>query len=259
MAPAPAPDSKKISGPEVYYNDAGVTAPELIPAAPISPVPNCKKVEGLPVIGVIVDQNGWPHNIAILRTGGAKIDRLATGYVADRHFQPAVLNGRSVPVAIELELEIEGCKQNVVGADGKKTKEVVLGAEPVATLEVMPRPIPDPNAPPQMIARELSAKSTIAGMEEIQRGAVTAPRPINTVQAQMSPSARKFKIQGTCLIEMVVDANGEPKNIRLIRSIDPGLDKQALDVVAQYRFKPATRKGLPVPVLITVEVNFHLF
>jgi outer membrane biosynthesis protein TonB len=36
------------------------------------------------------------------------------------------------------------------------------------------------------------------------------------------------------------------------------LDEKAIEAVSQYRFKPAMKDGVPVPVKITVEVNFHL-
>jgi protein TonB len=38
-----------------------------------------------------------------------------------------------------------------------------------------------------------------------------------------------------------------------------GLDEKAIEAVNQYRFKPAMKDGEPVPVRITVEVNFRLF
>jgi TonB family protein len=38
-----------------------------------------------------------------------------------------------------------------------------------------------------------------------------------------------------------------------------GLDEKALEAVRKYKFKPAMKGGTPVPVSITVEVNFRLY
>ncbi len=44
----------------------------------------------------------------------------------------------------------------------------------------------------------------------------------------------------------------------MIRSLGLGLDEQALDAVAQWRFEPALDDGKPVAVQATIEVNFRL-
>jgi hypothetical protein len=42
-------------------------------------------------------------------------------------------------------------------------------------------------------------------------------------------------------------------------NFDPGLDQNAIEAIGRYRFKPAMKNGVePVPVMITVAVNFHL-
>jgi TonB family protein len=49
-----------------------------------------------------------------------------------------------------------------------------------------------------------------------------------------------------------------PERIHLVRSIGHGLDEQALLAIKQYRFKPSLKDGVPVPVQITIESNFHM-
>jgi outer membrane biosynthesis protein TonB len=50
-----------------------------------------------------------------------------------------------------------------------------------------------------------------------------------------------------------------PQNPKVLRTLDYGLDQNAVDAVMRYRFKPAMRDGEPVPVIITVEVNFQFY
>jgi TonB family protein len=90
-------------------------------------------------------------------------------------------------------------------------------------------------------------------------GDVSAPIPVVAPDAEFSDEARRIKYQGICLISVIVDAQGNPQNPRVIRHLGMGLDEKALEAVRRYKFKPARKNGRPVPVMITVEVNFRLY
>jgi TonB family protein len=90
-------------------------------------------------------------------------------------------------------------------------------------------------------------------------GAVSNPTPLVTPEAEFSDEARRQKFQGMCMIAVIVDSRGNPQNPRVIRPLGMGLDQKALDAVLRYRFKPAMKDGRPVPVMITVAVNFRLY
>jgi protein TonB len=90
-------------------------------------------------------------------------------------------------------------------------------------------------------------------------GGVTAPVPIVTPEAEFSDEARRNKYQGLCLISLIVDAHGNPQNPRVIRALGMGLDEKALDAIRRYKFKPGTKDGKPVAVVMTIEVDFRLF
>jgi TonB family protein len=87
---------------------------------------------------------------------------------------------------------------------------------------------------------------------------VTLPRLLREVKANYTDEARRRKISGTVLVEGVVSTDGAFRNARVLRSLDAtyGLDQAALDAAAQYQFAPGTRDGLPVPVMVTIEVTF---
>jgi len=91
-------------------------------------------------------------------------------------------------------------------------------------------------------------------------GGVSAPVALNQVEAEFSDEARRAKYQGVCLISLIVDAQGNPQDPRVVRALGMGLDEKALEAVRKYKFKPAMKDGhTPVPVMITVEVNFRLY
>lgn len=90
-------------------------------------------------------------------------------------------------------------------------------------------------------------------------GSVRPPVVINTPDPEYTEAARKAKLSGNVLVALVVDSNGQPQNVRVARGLGNELDEKAVEAVQQYRFKPATRNGEPVPVDLKVEVNFQIF
>jgi TonB family protein len=57
----------------------------------------------------------------------------------------------------------------------------------------------------------------------------------------------------------VVNAQGNPEQIKVQHSLDAGLDQKAIDAVKHWEFEPAMKDGEPVAVMINVEVNFRLY
>jgi TonB family protein len=97
------------------------------------------------------------------------------------------------------------------------------------------------------------------GLEAIG-GRVSAPVVLHSVEAEFSDEARRAKYQGVCLISLIVDAQGNPQNIHVARALGMGLDEKAIEAIRQYKFKPAMKDGkTPVPVQITIEVDFRLY
>jgi TonB family protein len=90
-------------------------------------------------------------------------------------------------------------------------------------------------------------------------GGVTAPRPIYQPPPEYSKEARKKKYQGTCILSLVVDADGRPRDIRVTRVLGLGLEEQAIKAVKQWKFEPALKDAHPVAVQINVEVSFRLY
>ena len=58
---------------------------------------------------------------------------------------------------------------------------------------------------------------------------------------------------------MLVDQNGQTQTVRVVQGLGNDLDEKAVEAVQQYKFKPATRDGEPVPVNLKVEVNFRIY
>jgi len=96
------------------------------------------------------------------------------------------------------------------------------------------------------------------GVFRVGRG-VTPPRAIYDPEPEFSEEARKAKYQGTCTLEVIVDVNGRPTNIKVVSALGMGLDEKAIEAVKTWRFEPAMKDGHPVAVAVNLEVDFHLY
>jgi periplasmic protein TonB len=90
-------------------------------------------------------------------------------------------------------------------------------------------------------------------------GGISAPQAISTPDPEYTEEARNAKTQGTCVLWMIVDDQGRPRDVRVVRGLGFGLDARAIDAVKQWRFQPAMKDGHPVNVQISVEVGFKLY
>ena len=88
---------------------------------------------------------------------------------------------------------------------------------------------------------------------------VLPPQLLYAKDPQFSAQARKAKYGGIATVSLIVDAQGNPQNVHIIRHLKMGLDEAALAAVSQYKFKPATLQGTPVPVEVNIEVNFKIY
>jgi protein TonB len=83
------------------------------------------------------------------------------------------------------------------------------------------------------------------------------PRKIADVAPLYPAIARAARVSGIVILEAVIDARGRVESVRVLRSI-PTLDQAAVDAVRQWRFTPTLLNGEPVPIVMTVTVNFTL-
>ncbi len=88
-------------------------------------------------------------------------------------------------------------------------------------------------------------------------GNIKEPKKIKYVVPVYPPIAKSARIQGTVTLECTISPQGRVMDIRVIRSL-PLLDQAAIDAVRQWVFTPTLLNGVPVPVIMTVNVNFKI-
>lgn len=86
------------------------------------------------------------------------------------------------------------------------------------------------------------------------------PTLLKSVDPKYTTEAMRARIQGIVTLEVEVGADGLVKNVKILKSLDraTGLDDQAIKTAREWRFRPATYQGKPVPYLVIIEMTFNL-
>ena len=137
-------------------------------------------------------------------------------------------------------------------------------------------PVPDAEAPPeQTIASQEEIAQTTPGTGESQDIVVAPPsdddlpkfgefvyaEELPEVITKINPTypeiAREAGVDGTVLLQALVDKEGKVRDVKVAKSI-PMLDQSAVSAVKQWVFKPALSNNKPVAVWVAVPVRFTL-
>jgi TonB family protein len=136
-------------------------------------------------------------------------------------------------------------------AHGNRAAELTKAKSPTAT-----------GAPAQPAAeravpiRPPAYPGNSAGFAPVRVGGnIRAPAKTKDVRPIYPEDALAAKVQGVVIIEATIDPQGLVSDARVLRGV-PLLDQAAVDAVSQWEFQPTLVNGTPVPVIMTVTVNF---
>lgn len=74
---------------------------------------------------------------------------------------------------------------------------------------------------------------------------VKAPRLIHYVEPDFSSSSKEAFVEGVVRISLIVQSNGQPRQLEIIKGLNSGEDRRAMEAVTQWRFAPGQRMGNP--------------
>jgi TonB family protein len=109
-----------------------------------------------------------------------------------------------------------------------------------------------PPAPPDLVA------DPGRGLYEPDHKSVSPPKLTKEFKPNYTASAMARKIQGVVRLKAVVLKDGTIGEVRVTRTLDRELDREAIAVIKKWRFSPALRDGSPVEVLVEIEMSFTL-
>lgn len=243
---------------KVYLIGDGVSEPSLQPVEFTPPdTGRCtSSASGKVSLSMVVDENGHPRNIMFIKPRADDLDKLALKVVEADRFVPAMKDGAPVAVGQSVEVNLKACvAQQDDGAGQTKTvlRIVSVPKQKFKNDERLQGEIqfaPEESVP-KTHGNNISRTSKVGGH-------VSAPVLLVAPDAEYTDLARIKGIDAICLIGLTVDQYGIPYNLHILKPANYGLDHNALIAVSRYRFKPAMKNTEPVPVLITIEVNFRL-
>jgi TonB family protein len=105
----------------------------------------------------------------------------------------------------------------------------------------------DVPAAPTVHSHSAEAATNLAPAEILSK-----PTPIYT------PEARKLRIEGEVLLQVVLEASGNLRVVRVVRGLGHGLDDNAVRAAEQIHFKPAMRDGQPADSTVVLHIIFQL-
>lgn len=88
---------------------------------------------------------------------------------------------------------------------------------------------------------------------------MSPPHETYAPEPEYSEEARYLKAQGTVVLAVIIEPTGTTRDIQIVTPIGLGLDEKAVAAVSTWKFDPAEKGGEPVPVMVNIEVTFHLY
>ena len=87
---------------------------------------------------------------------------------------------------------------------------------------------------------------------------VTLPKVTREVRANYTSDAMHEQVTGRVGVECIVELDGVPSHIRVVKPLHPSLDNEAVKAIEQWRFTPGTKDGKPARIQITIEMTFSM-
>jgi TonB family protein len=194
--------------------------------------------EGKVELRAVIAPDGRSKNLAVLN-GDPEFSQNAIVAIRKWRFHPELRQGRPVETTYKIHVRFNLMLQEA-------NSDVELES-----------PLPEP-PPTSSLAKphRLDVGTEIHHMSE---PGMVAPKQLYSPEPEFSEKANLEKQQGNVDIDLVVGADGLPRKLQIACSSAPDLNDNAIAAVKQWKFAPATKDGIPVPVEVVVEVSFKLY
>jgi TonB family protein len=140
----------------------------------------------------------------------------------------------------------------------------LLGANPLATQTPQDGPSQAPTTQTSSASNIPDRKAQRPGKIYHVGGDVKPPRFVSgsqpTIDQIKKESAGKKVIEaGSTILLVAISDDGSVQSVKVLKSLNPPLDAKAIEAVRQWKYEPATKKGVPVAAEIAIAVAFHLY
>jgi TonB family protein len=195
-------------------------------------------IEGRVELRAVIASDGKSKNLAVL-SGDPEFSQNAIAAIRKWRFHPELRQGLPVETTYRIHVRFNLMLQE---ANSEVELESPLPESPLTSSPANPR------------RQDLGLE-----IHRMSEPGMIAAKQIYSPEPEFSEKARIEAQQGNVDIDLVVGADGLPRNLQIACSSAPDLNDNAIAAVKQWKFAPATKDGTPVPVEIVVEVSFKLY
>jgi TonB family protein len=86
---------------------------------------------------------------------------------------------------------------------------------------------------------------------------LAGPVPLRKVDPKYPPELRTSHVDGEVVLYAIIRKDGSVDSIQLVHSVDPHLDANAMEALAQWKFRPAEKRGEPIDLEAVVHIPFR--
>lgn len=259
---APEPPSP-VAHPlaETVPAQASPAAPPLLDTATPAPRASGRGKMGWAAAGVVLGLTGAGYLI-LERQEPSEPPRVPS--VADRAAQPDETNRPAMPAVPEANVGAAAQPPGALPPTMSKAGVTTDASPPPKTATPAAKPAqltPAPDAVKSATVQPPAApKPSQVESAPVERApdVRTAPRVLQQAPASYTDDARRAGIEGIVILSVDIDERGIPRRARVVRSLDPGLDRKAIESLSEWRFAPGTLNGAATPSNVSVEVAFRL-
>ncbi len=232
---APVSGSTQASGASQPSNSAAF---QIVPPFAIAqPNPSYssearkKKISGTCLVSFTVDTNGIPQSVRVVKSLEPSLDTNAVQAIETWRFKPARKEGKtSVPFDLTAEVSF-------------RIMDIHRSESATSVTSVIANPAD---------SDDLGTVLSYDGSRLIR------PIPVLQIAPKYPSDEKRHRINGDCLLALIIDSEGIPQDIHIVKSLGPAFDESAIEAVKKWRYKPASRDGVPIPMKTHVIVKFDI-
>ena len=183
----------------------------------------------------------------------AAVDTAVTGG-ADQYAAESLKTAQEARAALDAELAAQEAKWF---KSYDRTRELAVAAKAAgdkAAADALAAKQQADAAAAKVIAAAAAREKAKAAAVRVG-GKIKPPIKMNDVAPVYPSIARNAGVAGVVIVEATIGTDGKVIDAKVLRSV-PLLDQAALDAVRQWEYAPTLLNGVPVPVVMTVTINF---
>lgn len=89
------------------------------------------------------------------------------------------------------------------------------------------------------------------------KGDLTGLQLVRKVDPKYPPDLIKEHVDGEVVLYAIIRKDGTVDSVQVVHSVDPQLDRYAMEALSRWEFRPALRDGQPVDLEAIIHIPFH--